>query len=54
MNKGVVIIYVFWSLILISAGIYIVRNMTDLSNPILFGSSMERFKETVDEYSDVP
>lgn len=54
MNKTVAFIYLMWSLALIGAGIYIVKKITDTSDPASLSSSMKQLKEAMDEDSQVP
>lgn len=54
MQKAAATIYIFWSLILIITGIYVVRKITDTSNPSSLASSLKTMKETIDEDSKVP
>lgn len=53
--KAVAYTYLIWSLILIGTGIYIVRQMTDLSNPSSFNSRMNELKKAIDnEDTEIP
>jgi hypothetical protein len=54
MNKAAVTIYLIWAFMLIGAGIYIVRQMHDKTNPSSLSSSMQELKEAIDEDSEIP
>lgn len=46
--RNAVLIYLIWAIFLISTGIYVVRHISDMSNPNSLGSSFKKLNETIE------
>lgn len=49
MNKGIALLYIFWSLMLVIAGISIYNKMTNLKDPNSLISNFEKLEEAINE-----
>lgn len=49
MSKGVAIVYLFWSLILLAAGYHIFNKMMDSNDPNSLKSNFQKLEKTIND-----